>query len=149
MSQASEEGQHWVERLLEATRASPLSRLFAIGAFVLLLQIPILMISKLVGERELTRRSAMAEVSDKWGRSQRVVGPLLLVPIRPQHMPTLLQGTASQLEPPEGPSHVTFLPRELSIDAELQTETRYRGIFEVPVYRSSIAIQGRFGRADL
>ncbi len=148
MSQQGEEGRHWVERLLEVTRASPLSRLLAIGAFVLLLQIPIMMIYKLGGEREDTRRAAIAEVSDKWGRSQRVIGPLLIVPIRPPAMPAMLHWTPPGLESPEEPSHVTILPRELEIDAELRTETRYRGIFEVPVYRSSIEIRGRLERPD-
>ena len=50
------------------------------GTIVLLLQIPIAMIGSLVGERQARRDAAITDVSGKWGGSQTIVGPALVVP---------------------------------------------------------------------
>ena len=65
---------------LEYLRASVLAKAFLIGALVLVLQIPILLIWQLVSERDRTRLSAQAEVTEKWGQAQRIHGPFLVVP---------------------------------------------------------------------
>lgn len=148
MSQPDGRDEHWVERLLGAMRASPVSRLLAIGAFVLLLQIPIFMIRGLVGEREATRQAAVAEVRSSWGGAQRLIGPGLVVPLRPLHPPPGLHGTPEQRELSDELAYVTFLPLELEVDAELRAETLHRGIFEVPVYRAGLDVRGVFPPPD-
>ena len=65
---------------LESIRRSPLTQIGVLGALTLALQIPILLIWGLVGERERTRSQAVSEIADSWGREQNVVGPLLVVP---------------------------------------------------------------------
>ena len=45
-------------------------------------------------------------------------------------------------------AHATFLPQQLQVNGDLETEVRYRGIFEAPVYRSHLTFDGSFLRPD-
>src|SRR5687767_3174802 len=118
---------------LDQMRRSPLARILFIGFLVALLQIPIGMIEGLIWERQRTDQEAIAEVSGKWGQNQVVAGPVLVVPFN-RHEPHLQ---------PDGKTTVVrtkqmqalFLPAMLEVDGQIETELRYRGIFEVPVYR--------------
>jgi inner membrane protein len=129
----------------DAIRNSPLVRLLLIGFLLLLLQIPILMINGQIGEREDRRRTAVNEVTEKWGKEQTVIGPMLTVPY-----------VWRWIEPGDGGKqtirteirHATFLPDDLTIQGRMESETRYRGIFEVPVYRITLEVKGRFAKPD-
>ncbi|MFZ5876075.1 MAG: cell envelope integrity protein CreD [Nitrospirota bacterium] len=131
--------------LFDAIRTSPLVRLLLIGFLLLVLQIPILMINGQIGEREERRRTAVTEVTEKWGKEQTVIGPMLTVPY-----------VWRWTEPGEGGKqrirtevrHATFLPDDLTIQGRMESETRYRGIFEVPVYRMTLEVTGRFTKPD-
>ena len=70
-----------VAGLLEMLRGSQMLRLLAIGALVLLLQIPIAMIEGVIQERSWRRSEAVADVQAKWGGEQHVAGPRLVVPV--------------------------------------------------------------------
>jgi inner membrane protein len=129
----------------DAIRNSPLVRLLLIGFLLLLLQIPILMIKAQIGEREDRRRAAVNEVTEKWGKEQSVIGPMLTVPY-----------VWRWIEPGDGGKQTirtetrqaTFLPDDLTIQGRMESETRYRGIFEVPVYRMTLEVKGRFVKPD-
>ncbi len=130
---------------LEYLRASVLAKAFLIGALVLVLQIPILLIWQLVSERDRTRLSAQAEVTEKWGQAQRIHGPFLVVPY------TYLKKTINNEGKSVAREHqarATFLPRALNVNGSLDVEARQRGIFETSVYRSQIEIEGQFDRPD-
>jgi inner membrane protein len=120
-----------------------LMRVCVIGGLILLLQIPIALIAGLVGERQDRRDEAAAEIAQKWGAEQHVVGPWLSVPYR--HTVTELDQNGDAREAVHTGS-VTFAPSKLDVDGDLSVETRYRGIFEVPVYRSAMHFSGSFER---
>ena len=44
------------------------------------------------------------------------------------------------------PHQAYFLPEELIVDGQINSEVRQRGIFEIPVYRVSLVMKGRFSR---
>ena len=71
-----------------------------------------------------------------------ISGPILVVPYVRVHVDPYMDRT-------EYPGEVYFLPEELSFDAELETEIRYRGIHEVPVYTADMAVSGQFAAPDL
>jgi inner membrane protein len=99
-------------------------RLIIIGALSLILLIPAFMIQALIMERERRRDDAVFEVSDKWGDSQVLAGPVLTVPYK-NHVKDDKGNLVSVIE------HAHFLPENLAITAELYPEIRYRGIYEV------------------
>jgi inner membrane protein len=111
---------------------SPTIRAAAIGVLVLLLQIPLVLITSLVQERQMRRDEVAAEIGEKWGRGQVVSGPWIEVPYEVDY-----EGYS------ESRVH-RFLPHELSVDGEIDVQLRSRGIFSVPVYTSDLAVEGSF-----
>lgn len=105
-----------------------------IGILVLLLLIPAAMIMGLISEREQRQFEAKGEVSGKWGDSQTITGPVLVIPYYSK---------------PGVTSNAIFLPDKLTVNGELLPEIRRRGIYEVAVYSSHLQIEGDFSRLDL
>ena len=131
--------------LVESFRSSPLVKAAAIGLLLLLLQIPILLTYGLLEERDRTRQAAVREVAEKWGRPQHVVGPFLVVPYR--YFRTVKDNEGVE-EVRRFQGRATFLPETLAIEGSLEGETRYRGIYEVPVYSGEVSLSGTFAKPD-
>lgn len=131
-----------VSRTLAGT---PLIRLAAIGGLTILFLVPIGWIGDLVDERVLRRNQAVLEVSRKWGATQAIVGPALVVPYT--HRWTERSGKETVTK--RDLRTLTMLPGELTVTAKVEGEERHRGIFAVPVYRSTIEIGGSFAPPDL
>lgn len=130
---------------LDSLRRSQLLRVLLIGFLVLLLQIPIAMISGLIGARRATRDEAVAEVTRTWGREQTVIGPAIAVP----YLKRWVEQKDGQTIPRSAEHALILLPEALAIDGTVETEVRYRGIFNVPVYRMTAMMKGRFAPASL
>ena len=124
-----------VERILR----SPFVRLLGIGGLALALQIPVLFIGDLVRERRSTRDAAVEEMGSTWGGAQRLAGPFLVVPYR-------VPSADADRAPAEAVA--TFLAAELTVAADLRTERLRRGLFEAPVYRTTIVLSGAFEPPD-
>lgn len=126
---------------IDQIRRSAVTQIFSLGLLALLLQIPVLLVWGLVEERARTRAQAVREIADGWGREQQIVGPFLVVPYeyRTVHLDAEQRQVATTHR-----STVTFLARSLDVDGDLETEKRYRGIFEATVYESTINISGVF-----
>lgn len=116
----------------------PLLRILLLGALALLLQVPASMIEGLMWERQRTRDGAGAELAQTWGGSQHLAGPILVVPYRLYS----LNDKGKRVETDAGA--IAFLPDRLEIDADATVETLRRGLFEIPVYRSRLKLNGRF-----
>jgi inner membrane protein len=136
-------GQNALENAVQAIRSSHMLRLFAVGLLALILQIPISMIGGLIGERQQRRDTAVSEVTGKWGLTQRLVGPALVVPYTHRWEDTEAKVTRSETR------HVVVLPKTLRTRGKLATETRQRGIFTIPVYSGDLELAGTFVRPQL
>lgn len=133
-------------RFGEFLKNSALARVLLVGGLVLLLLIPTRMIDLVISEREQRRDSATDEVQQKWGREQKVLGPFVRVPY------VAAVSTAASSGRPQTRTrtrYAVFLPKDLRITGTVHSEVRYRGIFEVPVYRMSLLFKGSFERPDL
>lgn len=104
-----------------------------IAFLILLLVIPLRMILSIIQERSYRNDMAHREIAATWGDAQQLFGPVLTIPYYDGDGNT---GTAY------------FLPDSLNIRADLIPEKRYRGIFEVIVYRADISLEGLFPRPD-
>lgn len=124
-------------------RTSGLVHIGLIGLVILILQIPGALISGLIEEREQRRDSVVEEIGERWGPQQQVAGPILAVPWV-QHWVGSDGTTVSQ------ESHLAmFVPDRLTLDGTLQSETRTRGIFDVPVYTGHLVAEGDFSAPEL
>ncbi len=118
-----------------------------IAIITLLLLIPAAMISNLVYERQHTKNEAINEIGEKWGKEQTITGPFLTIPF------TKLIKRYSPKDSTdvwvERTDYLNILPENLQISGSIAPEKRYRGIFEVIVYNSSISVDGDFSSLNI
>ena len=128
-------------------------KLGGILVLVLLLQIPLFMIRGLLDERHERCAEAVREITETWGRTQTVVGPVLVVPYRALRVvekETLVNGrTVHTTEERMGDAYACFLPEELTVEGNIDPSKRHRGIYEAVVYTSRLKLSGHFVAPDL
>src|SRR5438876_6997231 len=61
-------------------RHSTIIKLLGVGALVLILLIPLLMITGVLTDRLQRRNEAVADITLSWGKEQSVIGPVLGIP---------------------------------------------------------------------
>jgi len=121
---------------LASARNSQVVRIFLVIVLALVVQIPIAAIRALVVERQSRRDAAVQDISSKWGTEQTLAGPVLVLPY------AVAPGR------PEV-RHLIVLPERLRIRGFIQSDSRHRGIFDVPVYQLRVTIDGAFGALPL
>jgi inner membrane protein len=91
----------------------------------------------IIDDREAYRLDALLDITSKWGSSQFISGPVLVIPV--EFLQTDEKGnkyTTSRI--------LYLLPEILQIDCNLNPEIRYRGIYEILLYKSEMKIKGIF-----
>jgi inner membrane protein len=136
----------YVDQAVSGVRNSKLFRLCVVGVLALLLMIPIVMIYGLVWERQNRHDTVTTEVASSWGNTQTVTGPALILPYTVRTVETSAAGKESERVDTR---YGVFLPKELRARGSVDVETRSRGIFNVPVYRLNLSIEGEFGEPNL
>ena len=132
------------ENCYSSVRKSLFLKLLLIGAILLLCQIPMLMIHGLTTTRSYLAESVESEVAEKWGSAQLISGPLLAIPLRRITIENVPNGT---FQKNTETATLFVVPDTLNVVASLEPETRYRGIYEVILYRSKLEVQGVFSEA--
>lgn len=112
-------------------------RIIFIGGIIILLLIPLLMIQSLITDRQQYRFVAIREISKSWAGAQTIAGPMITVT------------TKKEKEDNDGKKYFVtrsyhYLPENLKIDVDVTPEKRYKGIYEVMLYKSKIRISGNF-----
>jgi inner membrane protein len=130
-----------IPSVFEQIKNSQFVRILIVIFLILILQIPTLMLQDQVSQRQNLRQEATTDVTSKWGGQQTIIGPRLVVPYvkRTQTADNKIQSQVLR---------GVFLPDDLKITSKLDSEVRYRGIFEVPVYRTTVTLQGKYNRPD-
>ncbi|HVL00661.1 MAG TPA: cell envelope integrity protein CreD [Dongiaceae bacterium] len=123
-----------------------LGALLLLGLFMLILQYPLSRLDELISERQQSFDSVAADMAEKWGGEQSVAGPFLLVPYRVTRQEELQSGI---LLPTEERRVALFLPTDLQLHAVAEPEIRYRGLYQVPLYRATLELNARFDAPDL
>ncbi|MRR33531.1 cell envelope integrity protein CreD [bacterium] len=132
--------------VMEQARNSQLLRIVFIAVLAALLLIPVGMIDGVITERQNRREEAVREVTSIWGERQTIIGPLLVVPYLRRVTEEDKKGvkkTRTEVD------HTSFLPESQRTGGQLRCETKYRGIYKVPVYSAALDISGTFVRPDL
>ena len=126
----------------EFVRNSNFVKVVLIGFLVLLLQIPIAKIKGVIKERQQTHEDAINEVTSKWGKSQMLKGPSIIVPYINRSSLNSRGQLQSNIE------YATFLPESLKISGTLDSQLLYRGIYRIPVYTMMLDVSGNFAAPD-
>jgi len=108
-----------------------------IGILVLLLMIPSVWIMSIIDERESYSQEALSDITSKWGGNQFITGPVLVIPVEFLN------------EDADGKKYIStkniyLLSETLDVESIMEPETRYRGIYEILLYKSDILAKGKF-----
>jgi inner membrane protein len=124
-------------------------RLLLIGFLTLLLLIPLALVQSTLRERLGRHDAAVATITQSWGKSQRLLGPILVVPFTwktdVEEWVTGADGrrfreTVTKLRT----SEAFFLPEQLEVTGALEPSERRLGIYLAHVYTARLRWQGRF-----
>lgn len=115
------------------TKSKLLIKALIIGGIVLVLQIPAIYIRDLIEEREARQKEAITEVSSKWAGKQNITGPVLVLPY--------WENTGAQTRIKQ---YASFLPDNLVINSQVRPQEKYRGIYKVMLYHTSVSMNGAF-----
>lgn len=121
---------------------------------IITLMIPRAFISGLVGERQGWRQQAYNSIGQSWPGRQTVAGPILRIPYRLTYN-TKEKIINSNKTVQEVVKEVTvndtlyIIPKQLHVRSKLDSSKRYRGIYEVPVYTSSLEVSGEFSTQQM
>lgn len=115
-------------------------------SLVLLLLIPLQMIRGVIDERSDYREQARTSIADSWTGSQKLLGPVLVVPYVESYTERVWDEhlKAYTEEPRTRAREIFILPEEVKITGSVATEKRSRGLYGIPVYSASLALEGRF-----
>lgn len=131
----------WRTSLVSALLGGRFLKGLALAALLAGFAVSLELVAGLVQEREWMGDIARDAVAGLWGPAQQLTGPLLIVP------EDRVTGSGADIKV-EAVRHV-LAPRDLAIDVAMSTETRRRGLFDVPVYTAAVTLTGRFDPGDL
>src|SRR5437899_8689376 len=134
-------------------RHSTIIKLLGVGARVLVLLVPLMMITGVLSDRLARRNEAVADITSSWGKEQNVIGPVLGIPYQykfkaVKEMPAP-DGKMERREVEEtATGNAYFLPETLNITADVQTQMLHRGIYNAAVFRAQVTLSGKFASPD-
>jgi inner membrane protein len=137
-----------------ARRNAAALRLLLVGGLVLVLLVPLRLVENTLRERLARHDAAIGEIAQAWGRAQRLLGPVLVVPYSFQAEVdewTVLPDGRRVRERTRRTvaAEAFFLPERLDIAGELEPAERARGIYRTHVYAAKLRVTGRFAAPDL
>ncbi|MEM9398635.1 MAG: cell envelope integrity protein CreD [Verrucomicrobiota bacterium] len=121
-------------------------KVILVGFLALMLLIPLSMIQEVVSDRQNYRYEAMEQIAASWTDHQNMIGPVLVLPYKERVLLKNWDADKKKLiEQTKVYQRYTYVnPSKLDIQANIETEERYIGIYKFPVYHSKIAIDGNF-----
>jgi len=122
-------------------KQSLLIKILSIGFITMLLMIPNSLVQDLIRERNYNQQEVVREVSNKWGKAQDIVGPVLTIPYK-----TYFENKDGEIKTYTKHSH--FLPEFLNINGTVNPESRKRGLYNVVLYQTNIHCDGWFEQPD-
>jgi inner membrane protein len=137
--------ENLLERFNRWLQESIIIKLFSIAFLILVLLIPASWIEDLIYERQQRADAVIDEVADKWSASQKLSGPILVIPYTKEEVIDLGKGEKEIRQTTE---KAFFLPEKLVVDGNVAPETLHRGIFDAVVYQSSLKIKASFLKPD-
>jgi inner membrane protein len=118
------------------------AKVLGIGLLALLMLLPLWKVQSLVEERQGMRQSAVDQIAQGWGGEQVLGGLVLAVPTR-----QAVAGTPGEIR--ERTDTALILPDTASMDVAMTVDRRRYGIYEAPVFASTVQLRGRFLASEI
>lgn len=119
-------------------------KILFIALLGLVLLIPMVMISGLVKERSLRKLEVGREITSKWGQSQEISGPVMVIPYEKEIVSRINEAGQVKTIVAYQTEYLHLLPNKLRVSQEVKPEIRKRGIYQTVVYTSVTQINGDF-----
>lgn len=125
-------------------------RMLVVGFILLVLLVPLGFVKELIRERGFRQQEVIEEINGKWGKEVTLYGPIFKIPYRTYKEEKVFNSeTQTYLTKQEEVLHTAyFLPEQLDIQAEVDTEPLNYGIYETVVYSTQLQLSGRFDGFD-
>ena len=117
-------------------------RILIVGCLIVLLLVPLFMIQALIAERQINRNVSVKEISKSWAGPQTIAGPILTTIIMGEKM----NKEGNKIETKKRNFFFFF---NLSVEAKVIPEKRYRGIYSTIVYKTNLKIHGSFSNQKI
>lgn len=130
-------------------RNSTTLKLLFVAFLVLVLLAPLGMVESTLHERLARHDNAVATITQSWGKSQRLLGPVLVVPYsyRMEAEEWTTGPDGRRFREKVARTHVAeafFLPEQLDVSGTLEPTERRLGIYSTHVYAATLRLSGRF-----
>lgn len=106
---------------------------------VLFLMIPKFKIMDLVNERKELNLTVMDDVYSGWGNEQIIAGPVLVIPYHEMVSQSDITKPKVQVK-----KNLLIYPDSSKTDGKLSTESKYRSLYKVLLYKANLNFQGNF-----
>ena len=126
--------------LLSSNSTQITLKLLLIGALIVGLLIPRYMVVGLVGERSNYSQQVNAEVARNWGGHQNLAGPFLVIP----YLETVTEKVDGKLLSTVEKRQLLVNPHMLRVTGDIDTERKYRSLYEVVLYTGRFQLSGDF-----
>ncbi|WP_350293525.1 cell envelope integrity protein CreD [uncultured Croceitalea sp.] len=126
------------------------ARMLIVGFILVILLIPLGFVKDLIRERGFRQTEVIQEINQKWGNQVTLYGPIIKIPYKTYKEEKVFDAKSkTYIKTYEDVFHnAYFLPENLTINAQVDTESLERGIYESVVYTSDIELNGSFKGFD-
>lgn len=121
-----------------------LAKLLAVGGVMALLGLVLARIGWLADERQGWRREAVASVQRSVAGAQTLLGPLVSRRCTEEWQTVVGEGKERRTEPARRDFTLRAAPDTLAVDATLQAEPRYRGLYKVNGYAGRLSFDAQW-----
>jgi inner membrane protein len=129
-------------------------KLLFVGLLVLLLLGPLYFVRTTLDERLQRHDRAVTTITQTWGKTQRLLGPVLVVPYsyKTEAEEWITSQDGRRFRDKVTRAHTAeafFLPEQFEVDGEMEPSARRLGIYSTHVYAAKLRFHGRFAPPSL
>ena len=108
-----------------------------LGVMAIMFLLPLELIRTVINERAESSLSVQQQISEEWGRTQTVTGPVFNIPVT-----RTIYTDGGRSVTSESVWHI--MPEQLAISGKISPQIRYRGIYESVIYETTLSLSGNF-----
>jgi len=125
-------------------------RMVIIGILILVLLIPLAFIKELIRERKSLQSQVVSEINANWGDEILLYGPILKIPYTTYSERTMTDSKTKKTQTirEKEIQYAYFFPDKLTIDGNINTEMKHKGMYTTSVYTTQSKLMGSFGNPD-
>jgi inner membrane protein len=120
-------------------------KFFVIGFLGLMLSIALVVVRETVSERSARREQVYQDMAQTTAGSQVIAGPFLVLPYEMETLESVVDSKGvktSKLQSTQRSEII--LPRKLVMNGQMETEKRYRSLYEILLYGTRVKLEGTF-----